>query len=246
MSDNEEIELIKDGKRLDGRGFGELRDMKMEVSVLERATGSAYMEWGKNKVMVGVYGPRVLHPKFLQDPTKALLRCTYNLAPFSVDDRKRPGPDRRSVEISKVTTEALNSVVMLEKFPNTAIDVSIEILQADAGTRCVGLTAASLALADAGIPMKDLVAACSAGKVQGEIVVDLMKDEDNYGECDLPLAIIPQKKEVVLLQMDGKLTREEFKKAYELAVKGAMEVYEMQKSTIITGMKKFISEGNRG
>ncbi|MEA3255801.1 MAG: exosome complex exonuclease Rrp41 [Candidatus Altiarchaeota archaeon] len=246
MSDNEEIELIKDGKRLDGRGFDELRDMKMEVSVLERATGSAYMEWGKNKVMVGVYGPKVLHPKFLQDPTKALLRCTYNLAPFSVDDRKRPGPDRRSVEISKVTTEALNSVVMLEKFPNTAIDVSIEILQADAGTRCVGLTAASLALADAGIPMKDLVAACSAGKVQGEIVVDLIKDEDNYGECDLPLAIIPQKKEVVLLQMDGKLTREEFKKAYELAVKGAMEVYEMQKSTIITGMKKFISEGNRG
>ncbi|RLI85557.1 MAG: exosome complex exonuclease Rrp41 [Candidatus Altiarchaeales archaeon] len=243
MSSNEEMVLIKDGKRLDGRDFDELRDVKMEVSVLERAVGSAYMEWGKNKVMAAVYGPRELHPKFLQDPTKALLRCTYNLAPFSVEERKRPGPDRRSVEISKVTTEALSSVVMLEKFPNTVIDVFIEILQADAGTRCVGLTAASLALADAGIPMRDLVAACSAGKIQGEIVVDLMKEEDNYGECDLPLAIIPRKGEVVLLQMDGKLTKDEFKKAYELAFKGAMKVYEMQKNTLLGSMKRFVGEG---
>lgn len=243
MSSNEEMVLIKDGKRLDGRAFDELRNIKMEVSILERAAGSAYMEWGKNKVMAAVYGPRELHPKYLQDPTKALLRCTYNLAPFSVEERKRPGPDRRSVEISKVTTEALNSVVMLGKFPNTVIDVFIEILQADAGTRCVGLTAASLALADAGIPMRDLVAACSAGKIQGEIVVDLMKEEDNYGECDLPLAIIPRKREVVLLQMDGKLTKEEFKKAYELAFEGAMKVYEMQKNTLLESMKKFVGEG---
>lgn len=246
MSGNEGIELIKDGRRLDGRDFNELRDIKMEVSVLERASGSAYVEWGKNKVMAGVYGPRVLHPKFLQDPTRALLRCTYNLAPFSVEDRKRPGPDRRSVEISKVTTEALNSVVMLEKFPNAGIDVFIEILQADAGTRCVGLTAASLALADAGIPMKDFVSACSAGKVGGEIVLDLMKEEDNYGECDLPLAIIPQKKEVVLLQMDGKLTREEFRKTYELAVEGAMKVYELQGNTLRNSMKKFITDTEGG
>ena len=75
MSGNGDVVLIKDGKRLDGRGFEELRDIKMEVSVLERASGSAYVEWGKNKVMVGVYGPRELHPKFLQDPTKARLRC---------------------------------------------------------------------------------------------------------------------------------------------------------------------------
>lgn len=243
MSGNGDVVLIKDGKRLDGRDFDEIRDIKMEVSVLERAAGSAYVEWGKNKVMVGVYGPRELHPKFLQDPTKAMLRCVYNLAPFSVDERKKPGPDRRSVEISKVTSEALSSVVMLERFPNTVIDVFIEILQADAGTRCAGLTAASLALADAGIPMKDLVAACSAGKVSGQVVVDLMKEEDNYGECDLPMALIPRKGEIVLLQMDGKLTREEFNQAYRLAYNGCMKVYEMQRKTLMESMKKFVGEG---
>lgn len=239
MSGNCEIALIKDGKRLDGRAFDELRDIRMEVSVLENAGGSAYVEWGKNKVMAAVYGPRDLHPKFLQDPTKALLRCNYNLAPFSVEDRKKPGPDRRSVEISKVISEALSSVVMLESFPNTVVDVYIEILQADAGTRCVGLTAASLALADAGIPMKDMVVACAAGKVDGEIVLDLMKEEDNFGECDLPVAILPRKGDVVLLQMDGKLTGEEFKKAYEMVVDGCMKVYEIQKETLIKGMNKF-------
>ncbi|MFZ2456942.1 MAG: exosome complex exonuclease Rrp41 [Candidatus Altiarchaeia archaeon] len=243
MSGNGDVVLIKDGKRLDGRGFEELRDIKMEVSVLERAAGSAYVEWGKNKVMVGVYGPRELHPKFLQDPTKAMLRCVYNLAPFSVDERKKPGPDRRSVEISKVTSEALASVVMLERFPNTVIDVFIEILQADAGTRCVGLTAASLALADAGIPMKDLVSACSAGKVDGQVVVDLMKEEDNFGECDLPMALIPKKGEIVLLQMDGKLSRDEFKEAYKLAYDGCMKVYDLQRKTLMDSMKKFVGEG---
>lgn len=241
-----EIELIKNGKRLDGRKFDELRKIEMKVGVLKRAVGSAYIEWGKNKVLAGVYGPRELHPKYLQDPTKAYLKCIYNLAPFSVEDRKRPGPDRRSVEISKVTTDALGSVVMVERYPNTAIDVFIEVLQADAGTRCVGITAASLALADAGIPMRDIIAACASGKVSNEIVLDLMKEEDNYGECDLPVAVMPRKKEIVLLQMDGKLTREEFKRAYELAVDGALRVYEMQKQVLINSMNEMMEGKGNG
>jgi len=237
MSGKSNVVLIKDGKRLDGRKFDELRDIKMGVGVLPRAQGSSYLEWGKNKVMAGVYGPRKLHPMFLQNPTKALVRCVYNMAPFSVEDRKRPGPDRRSVEISKICSEALDSVVLSERFPNAVIDIFVEILQADAGTRCAGLTAASMALADAGIPMKDLIASCAAGKVEGEIVLDLMKEEDNYGECDLPIAIIPRKKEFALLQMDGKLSRQEYSKALNLAMDGCLKVYEIQKQTLIDSAK---------
>jgi exosome complex component RRP41 len=81
--------------------------------------------------------------------------------------------------------------------------------------------------------MKDMVAACAAGKVQGQVVVDLMKEEDNYGESDVPVAVIPRRKEIVLLQMDGKLTREEFSKAFNMAVDGAMQVYEMQKKALL-------------
>jgi exosome complex component RRP41 len=228
-----DIKLIKDGVRFDGRRFDELREIKMKVGVLKNVQGSAYVEWGKNKVVAGVYGPRELHPKRLQNPTEATVRLTYNMAPFSVDDRKRPGPDRRSVEISKISSEALGNVVQVHHYPNAAIDVFVEVLQADAGTRCVGLTAASLALADAGIPMRDLVVACAAGKVDGEIVLDLMKEEDNFGECDLPLAIVPRTGEVVLLQQDGNLTQDEFDKALDLAYKGCLQVYEKQKQALL-------------
>jgi len=227
-----EKKLIVNGIRVDGRRWNELRDIKIKVGVLKNAHGSAYIEWGKNKIIAGVYGPREVIPKFEENPISAVLKCEYNMAPFSVEERKRPGPDRRSVEISKITTEALESVVLLNEFPNTEIDVYIEVLRADAGTRIAGLTAASLALADAGIPMKDLVVGCTAGKVDNEIVLDLCKEEDNYGECDLPVAIVPRTKEIVLLQMDGNLTKEEFDKALNLSIEGAMKVYEMGKKAL--------------
>jgi exosome complex component RRP41 len=235
MSGKSDIKLMNNGVRYDGRKNDELRKISMKVGVLKNVQGSSYVEWGKNKVLAGVYGPREMHPKRLQNPTEATVRLTYNMAPFSVDDRKKPGPDRRSVEISKICSEALTSVVQVHHYPNAAIDVFVEVLQADAGTRCVGLTAASLALAEAGIPMKDLVVACAAGKVEGEIVLDLMKEEDNFGECDLPLAIVPRTQEVVLLQQDGKLTKDEFDQALDLAYKGCMQVYELQRKALQDG-----------
>ena len=154
------------------------------------------------------------------------------MASFSVSDRKRPGPDRRSTEISKVVGEAIESVIFTELFPRAVVDVFIEVLQADAGTRVAGLTAASVALADAGIPMKSLITACAAGKIDGEVVLDLNKIEDNKGDADLPMAIIPTTGEVVLMQMDGHLTVEEFRKARDMVIKACYEIYEVQKDAL--------------
>lgn len=220
------------GKRLDGRKPGDLRPIRIEAGVLKRADGSAYLEWGKNKVMAAVYGPREAHPRHLQDPTRALVQCRYNMASFSVGERKRPGPDRRSMEISKVIGEAFTHVVFVEQFPRTAVNVFIEILQADAGTRCAGLTAASVALADAGIPMKDLVPSCAVGKVDDVVVLDLDKEEDNYGQADLPMAIVPRTEEIVLLQMDGDFTVEEFDEALKLGIGACKQIYEIQKEAL--------------
>ncbi len=233
MGRPEGLKLIdENGRRVDGRKKYELRPIKMEVGVLKNADGSAYVEWGKNKILAAVYGPREIHPKHLQRPDRGILRVRYNMAPFSVEERKKPGPDRRSVEISKVIRGALEPALLLDAFPRTAVDVFIEVLQADAGTRVAGITAASLALADAGVPMRDLVAACAAGKIDGEIVLDLNKDEDNYGESDVPVAIMPLKNDITLLQMDGYLTREEFIEAVKLAIKGAKAVYQKQREAL--------------
>jgi len=226
------MELIKDGIRIDGRKKDELRDIKIEAGVLKRADGSAYVEWGMNKVYAAVYGPRELFPRFLRRSDKAILQCKYNMASFSVEERKRPGPDRRSVEISKVTRGALEPVVLTENFPESVINVNIEIVQAEAGTRCAGITCASVALADAGIPMKDLVPACAAGKISGEIVLDLCKEEDNFGESDLPIAMVPRTGGISLLQMDGLMTVEELEEALNLAKKGCKIVYEKQREAL--------------
>ncbi|WP_297420618.1 exosome complex exonuclease Rrp41 [Thermococcus sp.] len=233
MGRPEGLKLIdENGRRVDGRKKYELRPIKMEIGVLKNADGSAYVEWGKNKILAAVYGPREIHPKHLQRPDRGILRVRYNMAPFSVEERKKPGPDRRSVEISKVVRGALEPALLLDAFPRTAVDVFIEVLQADAGTRVAGITAASLALADAGVPMRDLVAACASGKIDGEIVLDLNKDEDNYGESDIPVAIMPLKNDITLLQMDGYLTREEFMEAVKLAIKGAKAVYQKQREAL--------------
>jgi len=233
MSGHTDMVLVdKKGIRIDGRKADEHRPVHIEAGVLSNADGSAYLEIGKNKVLAAVYGPRECHPRHLQDPTKAIIQCKYNMQAFSVSDRKRPGPDRRSIEISKIIAEALEKVVLTELYPRASIDVYIEILQANAGTRCAGLTAASVALADAGIPMRDIVPAIAAGKADGHVLLDLQKEEDNFGEADVPLAIVPSTDEIVLLQMDGNMTRKEFDKAIDLAFGACHEIYEIQKAAL--------------
>lgn len=226
---SEEKRLIdENGLRNDGRRPDELRPIKIEVGPLENAAGSVYYEQGKCKIMAAVYGPHEAHPRHLALPDRAIIRCRYHMAPFSVQERKSPAPTRREIELSKVTREALEPVIISELFPRTMIDIFIEVLEADGGTRCAGLVAASLALADAGIPLMGLVSACAAGKVGGQVVLDLDDVEDKEGEADMPLAIIPQLGRVSLIQMDGLMTPEECEKAFALAWDGCMRIYEKQ------------------
>ncbi len=224
--------LTPDGRRIDGRKLDELRPIRIRAGVSHQADGSAFVEWGANKVMAAVYGPREVHPRHLQQNNKAVIQCKYNMAAFSVDERKRPGLDRRSQEISKVIGEAFDSVIFTEEFPRTSIDVYIEVLQANAGTRCAGLVAASVALADAGIPMVDLLPAVAVGKVAGAIALDLKKEEDNFGEADLPMALVPQSGRLVLLQMEGHMTEEELGQALDLGVRGCRDIYEVMKAAL--------------
>ena len=224
--------LSPEGLRIDGRKLDELRPIKIQVGTLHNADGSAFVEWGANKVMAAVYGPREVHPRHLQQNNKAVIQCKYNMAAFAVDERKRPGLDRRSQEISKVIGEAFESVVFAEEYPRTSIDIYIEVLQANAGTRCAGLVAASMALADAGIPMVDLLPAVVVGKVAGKIALDLKKEEDNFGEADLPMALVPQSGRLVLLQMEGHMTEEELAQSLDLGVQGCRAIYEKMKEAL--------------
>src|ERR1041385_33842 len=221
------------GKRTDGRTMDELREVKITVGAVKNADGSAFIEFGKNKILAAVYGPREVHPKHLAQPDRCVLRYRYHMSPFSTDTRKNPAPSRREVEISKVMREALEPALMLEDYPRAAIDVFVEILQADGGSRCAGITAASIALADAGINMRDIVSACAAGKIDDTIVLDINDTEDKEGVADMPVAYMPHLEQVTLLQLDGILDSDQFNTCLDEAIYGCNMVYEIQRSSLM-------------
>ncbi|MBW2980590.1 exosome complex exonuclease Rrp41 [Candidatus Woesearchaeota archaeon] len=222
-------------KRAHGRGFDELREITAKVGVIPRADGSAYFKIGGTAAYAAVYGPRNLFPRFLQNPETGILRCHYNMMPFSgKGDRVRPGGSRRSKEISLVTEKAITPVLNLRDYPNSVVDVFIELPETAAGSRCAGICAASMALADAGLDMKDLVAAVSVGKVGDKVVVDINSEEEAYeeGSVDIPIAMLPSSGKITLLQMDGELKKEDLMQALEKGKKALQKICEIQKNAL--------------
>jgi exosome complex component RRP41 len=227
--------FLDDGRRLDGRALDELRDVKIEIGVLDNADGSAMISHGLNRIIAGAYGPREVHPKHLAESDKGILQVQYRMATFSVGERKTPVPGRREKEISMVVRQALEPALFLEQFPNTTIDVFIQVMTADGGTRCASVTAAALALADMGIPMRDLVTGVAVGKIEGKLILDLADAEDKWESedaTDMPVAVMMNEKRITLLQQDGSISCEEFEDLLNLAVTGAEKIYEMQKEAL--------------
>jgi len=226
-------------KRFDGRAFDELRPITAKAGVIKNANGSGYFKIGKTTAYAAVYGPRDLYPKFMQDPTSGILRVYYNMMPFAGQGgRVRPGPNRRSKEISEVSKNALAAVLDLKAYPNAVIDVFIELPETDAGSRCAGICAASIALADAGLKMKDMVAAVACGFVDDKVVVDLDYVEEAYDHvkggvkgamvADVPMAIIPTTGEFSLFQGDGLVEVEKIAEILDAGLIAAKKIKECQ------------------
>ena len=228
-------------KRLDGRKFDELRPIKAEAGVVPRADGSAMFQIGKTIAIAAVYGPRELYPKFLKNSETGILRCNYNMMSFSgAGERVRPGANRRGKEIGLITQNALEPVLDLSEYPGAVVDVYIELLQTDAGTRCAGITAAAMALADAGFIMKDLVAAVSVGFIEDRLIVDIDGDEEHHekGNTDIPVAMIPRTGQITLLQMDGPASKEQLSEAINAARKAIEEIAKIQREALKARYKK--------
>jgi len=225
---HDEVCFREDGKRLDGRAVDELRPFSCEVGVIKNAQGSALVCHGGNQIYAAVYGPREVHPRHMARPDKGILRVYYRMATFSVHERKSPAPNRRENEISKVIREALEPVMFLEAYPDSQIEIYIEVIAADGGTRCASTTAASLALADAGIPMKSMVVGVAAGKAQGKVILDLGDKEDKVGQADIPCVVVMKDKAISLLQFDGEMSLEEMETGFGYVLKGAEHIHQKQ------------------
>lgn len=223
-------------ERVDGRGWDETRPIQAKAGVIPQADGSAMFKIGNSTAYAAVYGPRELHPKFMQNPNTGVLRCNYSMQPFSgPGSRGRSGPNRRSKEISMVMQKAIEPVLDLTDYPNTVVDVFVEFIETDAGSRCAAICAAAIALADAGLQMKDFVTAIAVGHVNDQVLVDLNGDEEHLKAevADIPLAIIPSTGEVTLLQMDGITSKETLLAAIEKAKAIAPRLAEIQRKALL-------------
>ncbi|XP_004299128.1 PREDICTED: exosome complex component RRP41-like isoform 1 [Fragaria vesca subsp. vesca] len=237
--------ISPEGLRLDGRRPMEMRQIRAEIGVVSKADGSAMFEMGNTKVIAAVYGPREVQNRSQQLNANAFVRCEYTMANFSTGDRMRkPKGDRRSTEISLVIRQTMEECILTNLMPRSQIDIFVQVLQADGvcivvllfkailikgpsmlrGTRSACINAATLALADAGIPMRDLVTSCSAGYLNNTPLLDLNYIEDSAGGADVTLGIMPKLDKVTLLQMDAKLSLDTFENVMQLAIEGCKAV----------------------
>ncbi|CAG4980867.1 unnamed protein product [Colias eurytheme] len=146
--------LSSQGLRLDGRRPDELRRIRCKLGVFTQPDGSAYLEQGNTKVLAAVYGPHQA-AKSKMSTEGVVVNCQYSMATFSTGERKnRPRGDRKSQEMSLHLRQALSAAIKTELYPRSQIDIYVEVLQADGGAYCACVNAATLALIDAGVPLR--------------------------------------------------------------------------------------------
>ncbi|XP_031570086.1 exosome complex component RRP41-like [Actinia tenebrosa] len=225
--------LSPEGLRLDGRRPHELRKIVCRVGVLSQADGSAYIEMGNTKALATVYGPHEVTSKAKALHDRVLLNCQFGMATFSTGERKRkPRGDRKSTELSMIIRRTFEAAIITELYPRSQIDIFVQVLQADGSNQAACINATTLALIDAGIPMKDYVSASTVSFVNDTPLMDINYLEESSGGPQLSLAILPKSEKVVLFQMDSRLHMDNMEKVLKLAVKGCKDVYTLLRRTI--------------
>lgn len=233
--------------RLDGRRRNEIRQLKLNLGVVEMADGSAYLEQGLNKILVTIHGPQ--EPQRRSDQLHnevGVLSCTILTASFSGTERKRRrAGDRRSNETEQVVKQSFESVVMLDLYPRSEISIVVHILESDGSVICSILNAVTLGMMDAGIALSDMIIGCSVGYLKQNLCQDVTQVEQSSGGAYLPVAIKARSEDVIFMQLDSRLSID----SIEEALRGAIEGCRTIKSILETEMKQAMSvvlERNRG
>jgi len=150
------------GLRVDGRRPREVRRVRSRLGLFGWADGSALFEQGNTKVLAVVHGPREPARRSDREHDEAVVNVDFSVAAFATSERKkrRPG-DRRNVEAAAALRQSFEAVIERRQYPRSAIDISVHVLQSDGGALAAAINAATLALIDAGVAMRDFVVGCT-------------------------------------------------------------------------------------
>ncbi len=233
--------IVKERRRIDGRGFKDIRPISCETGVLPRTHGSALFTRGETQILaVLTLGTSEDEQRIesLNGATFKRFMLHYNFLPFSVGEvRMMRGPGRRDIGHGALAERALSSVLPTpEEFPYTIRIVS-DVLESNGSSSMATVCGGSLSLMDAGVPAKTMVAGIAMGLIiEGEeviILTDILGDEDHLGDMDFKVAGTDQG--ITALQMDIKikgLTKEIMKAALEQAREARLFILEKMREVI--------------
>lgn len=221
------------GLRIDGRRCDEIRTMRHNIGFDKTlaSDGSLYFEHGLNKVAVIVTGPQESAKRAeLQNVEKGKVVCHINQflslsqGQGSGDKKKRRNRgDRKTTEMEKIVEQTFSSVVMLEYYIKSDINIEVSVMESDGSLICCIINAVCMALVHAGIMMNDLVVACSAGVTANKLVcADLSQLEEN--NCYMPVAIKSRTKEVIHMQLDARLSLDSLQETMDAALMGCDKI----------------------
>eukprot|EP00033_Pygsuia_biforma_P001576 GCRY01001775.1.p1 GENE.GCRY01001775.1~~GCRY01001775.1.p1 ORF type:complete len:241 (+),score=6.53 GCRY01001775.1:163-885(+) len=219
--------ISPEGLRNDGRRVGELRKTQARMGLFHRTDGSAYLEIGNTKVLAAVYGPREVSQRSHRISDRCFLNCEYSVATFSTGERrKRSKGDKRSNEVSSFLKDTFDQIIMTELFPRTQIDIFVQVIQADGGELAACVNAAMLAVADAGIPVKDVVSACHVGLLSQQAVLDMNYLEECAPGPNLCVSAFSRENQIISLQQTRKMPSDTLSPLLELSLKGCSMMYD--------------------
>jgi ribonuclease PH len=242
-------------QRLEGRAADEIRPVSFELGIAPHASGSVLVAMGNTRVICGVMIEETV-PRWMKEQgvTGGWLTAEYSMLPYSTNTRKprditRGRLDGRTTEIQRLIGRSLRAVIDLEKLGPRTMWIDCDVLQADGGTRTAAITGASLAVAVAcrkladekkieAPPIRKLVAAVSAGVVNGEPLLDLNYEEDKGAIVDLNL-VATEDGEFVELQGSGEeatFSSIELEQMLALGRKGIGELIAAQRAVLASLM----------
>ncbi len=232
-------------ERIDGRRNDELRPVSIKLNYQIYPLSSAMIESGNTKVICSVFKEDSV-PPFLQGSGTGWITSEYSMLPGSGRTRVYRNPHNgRSLEIQRLIGRSLRAVVDLEKIPEFTLRFDCDVIQADGGTRTASITCAYVVLMDAirklmksgdlsENPVREAIAAISAGKINGELLLDLCYEEDSEAEVDMNV-VMTESGNIVEIQGTGEkstFSRDELLKLLDLAESGIMKLIEIQKQVL--------------
>ncbi|XP_060066141.1 exosome complex component MTR3-like isoform X2 [Ylistrum balloti] len=229
-------------KRCDGRATDTLRPIYLKADVVSQARGSAYIEQDNTKVMCAVYGPREVGRK--EDfSMKGIINCVFKYATFSCRYRRSYQQDSEEKDLSVQLLDALEPAVCMHKFPKAQVDIYVTVLQNDGSALAAAITCASVALANAGVEMYDLVVGCSV-RIAGHLVLlDPTENEEYKSQDDNPVnhgsvtvGYMPSLNQLSAITSKGEVEFEDMKKAMNQCVSSSQTLYSLLQKCLNTSV----------